>query len=106
MDIHLLYYHKAFTASVEGPIFLNETTSAYYCVLFDNRITTNEHYEVTFLFDNKEEPDVPRFNVTNSNDRVLLSEKYIIGKMRKQVNNLVKKLVRFLSKFVQHFFYF
>lgn len=80
-------------ATVEGPIF-NNTHIVYYCNLFDKRVSTTDNYEVAFLFDNVVDPLVPTFTETSGNGRVALEEKYIIGKMRKQLKCKVRSYLK------------
>ena len=47
--------------------------------------TSDAVYEVTFLFDNLEMPNVPRFNVSVLNPKATLHEPYLVGQIGKWV---------------------
>ena len=66
----------------------NESWIEFYCQLKNSDAGSNSRFKITFLFENVEDPKVPRFNITGSDGRATLHEKYLVGHMGTSVRKL------------------
>ena len=71
---------------LEGPTVIDRKWIEFYCVLQNYANDSNARFQVTFIFDGEEMSNVPRFNISASEGRAVLHEKYLAGNLGRFVS--------------------
>lgn len=72
--------------SLEGPTVIDRLWIEFYCVIPTNSTDPTARFKVTFLFDGVQAPGVPQFNITASQGKATLHEKYLFGQMGRWIS--------------------
>ena len=72
---------------LQGPTVVGRLSIEFACVFVSTVTNTNARFQVTFLFDGIQFPDVPPTMVSGSERRAILHEWNLVGKLGKYVSN-------------------
>ena len=84
---------------------MNDSWIEFYCQLENSDAGSNSIFQITFLFEDVEDPNIPRFTITGSDGRATLHEKYLVGHMGTSVRIYFCSLrASMIMRIQQHFF--
>jgi len=74
--------------SLVGPELINRTQIEFYCDVVTNETDSAARFNVSFLFDDQQDADVPVHVVTADNPRATLHERYLANRLNKRVSSI------------------
>ena len=83
------------SVSFIGPTVINRTQIEFYCDISTTDTDPDARFNVTFLFNAEADDDVPVQVLTTDNLRATLHERYLAGRLNKEVRLWIKLSVTF-----------